>query len=194
MLQRIRFAVRTRSFAQPLANTVELDETYVGGKNKNRHKNKKSLNAQGRSTDDKTPVFGLLERNGRVVAMKVSRTTKKELQPIIDDVVSKGSNVMTDEWSAYKGLSTNYNHSVVRHGDGVYVIGDAHTNSIEGFWSLLKRGIIGIYHQISAKHLDLYIDEFEYRYNTRDMHCSDRFANMLTLSNSRLTYENLISE
>lgn len=149
-------------------------------------------NAQGRSTKDKTAVFGLVERNGRVTAMKVKRTDKITLQSIINQNVSLNANLMTDEWKAYKGLSNTYNHSIVKHGEGEYVKGKAHTNTIEGFWSLLKRGIIGIYHNVSAKHLDAYVDEFEYRYNTKHISCVERFNNMLSLSNSRLTYNQLI--
>ncbi|MFV0237003.1 MAG: IS1595 family transposase [Flavobacteriales bacterium] len=192
MLQRIRFAIRTKSFNRKLENTVEADETYIGGKNKNRHQDKKVPNAQGRSTKDKTAVFGLVERNGRVTAMKVKRTDKNTLQSIINKNVSLNANLMTDEWKAYKGLSKNYSHLVVKHGEGQYVNGKAHTNTIEGFWSLLKRGIIGIYHNVSAKHLNAYVDEFEYRYNTKHISCVERFNNMLSLSNSRLTYNQLI--
>lgn len=191
MLQRIRFAVKTKSFNKPLNNIVEADETYIGGKNKNRHSDKKVGNAQGRSTKDKTPVFGLVERNGRIVAMKVNGTTKGIIQPIINQNVSKDAQLMTDEWKAYVGLASSYNHSIVKHGKGQYVDGFCHTNTIEGFWSLLKRGIIGIYHSVSSKHLDAYVDEFEYRYNTKDISCAERFDDLLTLSNSRITYKTL---
>jgi transposase-like protein len=98
---------------------------------------------------------------------------------------------MTDEWKAYTGLSKMFNHQFVKHGQGEYVVGDCHTNTIEGFWSLLKRGIIGQYHWISAKHLDKYLDEFEFRYNTKDISCADRFSKMIANSSSRLTYRNL---
>lgn len=193
LLQRIRFAVRTKSFNTPLMNTVELDETYVGGKNKNRHANKKVPFSQGRSGKDKTPVFGLVERNGRVVAMRVRDTKKKTLMPLIHENVSKDAVIMTDEFKSYKGLGKMFAHEVVKHGSGQYVVGNAHTNTIEGFWSLLKRGIIGIYHNVSEKHLDAYVDEFEYRYNTKDITDVERFGNMLSLSNSRLTYNQLIN-
>jgi transposase-like protein len=192
MLQRIRFALQTKSFNAPmLANNVEIDETYIGGKNKNRHANKRVANSQGRSVKVKTPVLGLVERKGRIVAMKVTNTTKDTIQPLIDIHVQKGSNVMTDEWLAYRGLELKFNHSVVKHGNGEYVVGLTHTNTIEGFWSLLKRGIIGIYHSVSTKHLDKYVDEFEFRYNTRKNSEFERFENMLSLSNTRLTYSNL---
>lgn len=189
MLQRIRFALATKSFDAPKMDTiVECDETYIGGKNKNRHASKKVKNAQGRSVKDKAPVFGLVERNGRVVAMKVSNTTQAEIHPIINQYVAEGTKVMTDEWKAYKGLDKRFTHAIVKHGEGIYVVGDAHTNTIEGFWSLLKRGIIGIYHNVSVKHLDKYIDEFEFRYNNRESSNLERFDNMLSCASKRLTY------
>lgn len=195
MLQRIRFALETKTFDAPTMNTViEADETYIGGKNKNRHSSKKVENSQGRSTKDKAPVFGLVERNGRLVAMKVSDTQKKTIQPIIDQHVEKGSQIMTDEYRAYKGLNSRFDHSIVKHSEGVYVLGEAHANTIEGFWSLLKRGVVGIYHQISVKHLDRYIDEFEFRYNSRTQTETERFENTLSLCGKRLTYNSLINE
>lgn len=195
MLHRLRTALETKSFSAPImATTVECDETYIGGKMKNKHKSKRVEGAQGRSTKDKTPVFGLVERNGRVVAMKVKATTKQDIQPIIAQYVAKGANVMTDEWMAYKGLDKRFNHAIVKHGEGIYVVGDAHTNTIEGFWSLLKRGIVGIYHQVSVQHLDRYIDEFEYRYNNRDLAPCEMFDSVLSLAHTkRITYNALIS-
>ncbi len=105
MGQRIRYAAQTKSFSKPvMATIVECDETYVGGKEKNKHKSKRIEGSQGRSGKGKTAVFGLIERNGIVVAMKVSNTQKETLQPLIEQYVSEGSTVMTDEWMAYKGL------------------------------------------------------------------------------------------
>jgi transposase-like protein len=195
MGQRIRFALQTKSFSKPVMDSVvECDETYIGGKNKNRHASKKVANSQGRSVKDKAPVFGLVERNGHVVAMVVKNTEKHTIQPLISKYVVKGSEVMTDEWKAYKGLDKSYSHQIVKHGEGIYVVGKAHTNTIEGFWSLLKRGIVGIYHFVSVKHLDKYIDEFEFRYNTRDNSEYGRFEKMLSLSSTRLTYNTLINK
>ncbi len=195
MGQRIRFALQTKSFAKPsIDSIVECDETYIGGKNKNRDSIKKVVHSQGRSVKDKVPVFGLVVRNGHVSAMTVRDTTKGTIQPLIAKHVCEGTNIMTDEWLAYKGLGEKYKHSIVQHGEGVYVIGISHTNTIEGFWSLLKRGIVGIYHQVSSKHLDKYIDEFEFRYNSRQKSEFERFESMLSLSSKRLTYATLTAK
>jgi transposase-like protein len=191
MLQRIRYAIRTKSFNAPVTAIVECDETYIGGKNKNRHANKKVKDAQGRSLKDKTPVFGMVVRDGKVLATVVRDTKAQTIEAIITQHVDKGATMMTDEYGAYSKLHLRYSHSIVRHSEGEYVNGLAHTNTIEGFWSLMKRGIIGIYHQVSFKHLDKYVDEFEFRYNTKETCESDRFGLMLQMSEGRLTYKEL---
>ncbi|WP_303316929.1 IS1595 family transposase [Flavivirga abyssicola] len=191
MLQRIRFAIRTKSFNKPLDDIVEIDETLVGGKNKNRHASKKLKKSQGGK--GKSTVFGLVERNGRLVAMRVRDRKRATVMPIIHQTVSKDVKLMTDEHKAYANLSTIYDHEMVNHGEGQYVVGACHTNTIEGFWSLLKRGIIGIYHNVSEKHLDAYVDEFEFRYNTKNISCIERFDKMLALSDSRISYKRLIN-
>lgn len=152
-----------------MTGIVEADETYIGGKNKNRHNDKKTKGGQGRGGEDKTPVIGLLQRDGRVIARKADDVSGKTLKGFIEDNVEIGSTLNTDEWKGYSGLSSKFNHLVVAHGKGQYVSGNTHTNTLEGFWSLFKRGIVGQYHQISAKHLDKYVDEFCFRYNNRNV-------------------------
>lgn len=165
LLMRLRKAMT--EYGDLLQGIVEVDETYVGGKNKNRHADKKTKGGQGRNTTDKIAVAGILQRNGRVIAKKVKDVTGRTLKSMIYENVKKGSKVMTDEWMSYNGLHKHYEHGRVNHGSGNYVNGEVHTNSIEGFWSLLKRGVIGQFHHVSSKYINRYIDEFCFRYNHR---------------------------
>lgn len=151
-----------------LEGIIEMDESYIGGKNKNRHKDKKTKGGQGRGGDDKIPVVATLQRDGKVKAQKVKDVTQKTLHGIAKKNVKPGSTIMTDEWRSYNGLSLLYGHHVVRHAMKEYVNGACHTNTLEGFWSLLKRGVIGQFHFVTPKYLNKYIDEFCYRYNNRD--------------------------
>lgn len=162
-----------------LNNDIEVDETYVGGKNKNRHFDKRVKNSQGRSYKDKTPVFGMIERSGKLNAKVVSDVTASTLNVLITRYVNKGSTIHSDEWYGYSRLPKHYNHTIVRHGSGEYVSGNSYTNTMEGFWSILKRGIIGIYHKVSSKHLQKYVDEFVFRYNTRKQKQTERFNYLL---------------
>ena len=195
MLHRIRYVFENESFDKPLENIVEVDETYVGGLNKNRHWDKKVKRSQGRSTKDKTAVFGMLERGGKVRAMKVDSVSAKELQRIIVDNIEVHSTIMSDEWGAYTGLDKKYHHYVVNHGRGNYAkAGGIHTNSIESFWSLLKRSYKGTYHYMSPKHLDKYVKEFEFRYNNSDEIKEIGIDSILRKSNVRLTYKELTNK
>lgn len=171
-----------------LSDTVEIDETFVGGKNKNRHRDKKVKQCQGRSFKDKVPVFGMLQRGGKVVAKVVANTKAKTLRREILKTIKKGSTIYSDEWN-YGNLTRWYQHAKVYHCYGVYAIGEVTTNSIEGFWSILKRGIIGIYHHVSKKHLQKYVDEFVFRYNTRKLSLQDVFDYVLSNSHYRPTYK-----
>jgi translation elongation factor EF-G len=190
MLQRIRncFGVEV----EQLDNQVEIDETFIGGKNKNRHASKKVENSQGRSCKDKTPVLGMIERNGNLIAKVVEDTKAKTLTPEVIKNVKQSALVITDEWLGYKSLQRIYDHTFVKHNAGEYVNGIAHTNTIESFWSLLKRGIVGIYHFTSKKHLQRYVDEFSFRYNTRNNSESRRFNLLLCNLENRLTYKELV--
>jgi transposase-like protein len=166
MLMRIR-----KAFVEDndlMTGIVEADETYVGGKNKNRHNDKKTKGGQGRGGKDKTPVIGVLERGGKVKTKKSKDVSGKSLKSFINENVQKGATITTDEWSGYNGLSKNYIHTIVKHGQGEYVKGEAYTNTLEGFWSLLKRGIIGQYHYVTPHHLQKYLNEFNFRFNERN--------------------------
>lgn len=175
MLMRIRKAFV--EYGEMLEGIIECDETFIGGKNKNRHANKKKEGGQGGA--DKIVVAGTLQRDGKVKAQKVKDRSAKSLHAVVKQNVAKGSQLMTDEWKSYNGLCLLYGHQVVNHAMSEYVNGACHTNTLEGFWSLLKRGVIGQYHYVTAKHLNKYIDEFCYRYNNRKANANDVFAEIL---------------
>ena len=189
MLQRIRNCFGINNI---LTNEVEIDETYIGGKNKNRHEHKK-FKPMGPHASDKTPIIGMLQRGGKVVARKIDNVKSRTLSNAVAENVELGATVYTDELRGYSGLKNVYDHSFVRHSSGQYVNGRIHTNSIEGFWSLLKRGLFGIYHFTSKKHIQKYVDEFVFRYNTKEMGEGNRFNLLLSNTTKRLTYKDLIN-
>jgi len=182
MLQRIRkcFGIENDN---ELDNEVEVDETFVGGKETNKHLNKKADVAL--ATGNKAIILGMVERNGKLNAVKVENRKTDTLCPIIYSSIKETANLYTDEHVGYKSLRRVYDHSVVKHKEHQYVNGRIHTNTIEGFWSLLKRGIFGIYHFTSKKHLQMYVDEFVFRYNTRNITSSNRFDLMLSNMENR---------
>lgn len=177
---------------EKLIGEVEVDETFVGGKNKNRHTNKKVKQSQGRSFKDKVPVMGMLQRGGKVVCKVVRDTSYKSLTVPILRTVNRTSILFSDEWHGYKTVSKLYKHYIVDHGHGQYVNEDAYTNTIEGFWSIMKRGLIAIYNHTSKKHLQRYVNEFCFRYNTRFFDERERFNLLLCNCNYRITFQNLI--
>jgi len=166
MCHRLRSGMQDAEFRK-LMGIVEVDETYIGGKNKNRHHNKKT---PGRGPAGKVTVLGAISRKGSVIARMVDNAEAETLTGFVKDVVSeKVDLVATDDAAAYSTLPADgYEHASVNHSAGEYVRGIVHTGSIDNFWSLLKRGIMGSYHHVSKKYLPLYINELSYRYNNRN--------------------------
>ena len=168
MGHRIRVALGDEEF-QKLMGIVEVDETFVGGKAKNRHKDKRADGSGGTGGMGKEIVVGAVARKGNVVARVVANTKASTLQEFVRQSVSeKVSLLCTDQWGGYRGLNKTFNHGTVDHSKEQYVCGAIHTQTIEGFWSILKRGMVGTFHKVSAKYLPLYVAEFEFRYNNRN--------------------------
>ena len=192
MLHRIRHTFMQKN-PFLLTTSVQIDETFVGGKNKNRHHDKKVQYGQGRSYKDKTPVLGMLQKGGALVTRVVQNTHTMTLMPLVRRFIKPGSTIYSDEWKAYNQLYKYYNHEKVFHASGQYINGEATTNAVENAWSHLKRSIIGIYHFVSRKHLQKYVDEFTYRLNVRKVSVQEQFYYVLLKSPGRLTYKDLIS-
>lgn len=175
MAHRIRYAMGQPPLAEKLQGIVEADETYIGGK---------AHGKRGRGAENKTPVVALIQRGGDVRSFKTERVTSKNVKTIIREHVDKSSTIMTDEFRSYKGLDKEFaDHQTVSHGTGEYVRDNAHVNTAEGYFSLLKRGIIGTYHHISQQHLDRYLAEFNFRYNSRKV--EDGVRMVLAINNAK---------
>jgi transposase-like protein len=179
---------------------LEADESYIGGRENTKHYSKRRSNENNGITNDGQPykskkvVVGVIERNGKVVLKYIPNATKSNMVSFLRKHVPNGAKLYTDESRVYNKISKWYTHDTIKHALGVYVAGDVHTNTIENFWSVLKRGLYGIYHQVSDKHIERYLDEFSSRFNTRQLTSKDRFENFLTQSESPLSYKRLIAE
>ena len=177
-----------------LDGEVEMDEMYLGGREANKHQDKHVDGTQGRSTKTKTPIFGMIERGGNVVAMKVDNTKGATLMPIVSQFVEEGATTYTDEANIYNQLANNgYIHQFVNHSQREYVrASDIHTNSIEGFWAHFKRVIFSTYHMVSKDYLQRYIDEQSYRWNTRKWKASKRFEDMFVRACKSFDYADVL--
>ncbi len=198
MLHRIRLALQDENFGSKLNGEVEADETFVGGKARNMHKSvhARKITGGGHNVRDKVIVMGILERGGKVKTQMIPDRQKHTLQPIVRQHVEPGAALYTDEMGGYKGLDKEYVHQIIDHAMQ-YVNGRVHTNGMENFWSLLKRGIGGTYVSVEPFHLYRYLDEQAFRYNNRatkdnPLTDSDRFTLAVNqIVGKRLTFAEL---
>lgn len=193
MTHRIRHAMKDGPLAVKLRGTVEVDETYVGGKHKNRH-----LSVRLReSAPKKIPVVALVKRNGNVRAFPVKNATAMTLKAALNDNVDKRSRIVTDDFSVYKGIALGFagGHHSVNHSICEYVKpGNIHTNTVESYFSLLKRGIMGTFHHVSAQHLDGYCGEFSFRWNMNKNTDTERAIALLAATQGkRLVYKQMMA-
>jgi transposase-like protein len=193
MLHRIRLAMQDEQGGK-LGGEVEVDETFIGGKARNMHKHKRAEKIQGRGPEGKAIVAAVLERGGKVRAQVMETRKKPDLQAMVREHVEQGSAVYTDALKSYEGLD-EFEHQVIDHAVA-YVEGNVHTNGLENFWSLLKRGLKGTYVSVEPFHLFRYIDEQAFRYNNReDKDDFDRFKAALSqIVGKRVTYKALIGK
>jgi transposase-like protein len=179
-----------------LFGKIEADETFIGGLSKNMHKAKRLAAIKGTGGAGKTPVFGMKSRSGEVRAKVVQSVGMLDLHREIKSNVAQGATLYTDKWVGYRGLKAEFNHSTVDHMAKEYVNGDCHTNGIESFWALFKRGYHGVYHQMSRKHLQRYVNEFTFRFNRRASEMQSVFSDVVerVANSAQLPYKTLIQK
>jgi len=191
MLHRIRLAMQDEFFGSKLGGEVEADETFIGGKSRNMHVSKRQRRITGTGGKDKTAVMGMLERGGKVKVAVIPGRRKATLQAEVRKHVEAGAALYTDALASYNGLAQDYAHAVVDHAVA-YVDGRVHTNGLENFWSLLKRGISGTYVSVEPFHLFRYLDEQSFRFNNRMGNDASRFSRLLSqIVGKRLTFAEL---
>lgn len=193
---RVRYAMGQEALSTLLDGEVELDSTYIGGKEKFKHANKKIKGNWGSSVITKTPVFAIAERGGELRARKMKTVSNLNIREEVRKHVSTDATLMTDEAYAYQLLDKEYpNREIVVHAKKQYVQGRAHTNTLEGWFSLLKRGVTGTFHHVSEKHLDRYVGEFAYRYNNREISDAERAKKAVKKTEGkRLMYKDVIKK
>lgn len=194
MLHRLRLALQKGSIDRKLMGEVEVDETYIGGQARNMHKDKRIKMKQTEGFFRKAVVIGMLERKGEVRTAVLNRASTRLIEKAVQDNVVPGSSLFSDEAQAYSRVGKEYAHQVINHAE-TYVKGNVHTNSIENYWSLLKRGIKGTYVSVEPFHLFRYLDEQSFRFNTRKDNDQGRFMTALSqISGKRVEYKALIGQ
>lgn len=194
MLHRLRLALQKGSIDRKLMGDVEVDETYIGAPARNMHKNKQLKMKREEGFFRKAVVIGMLERKGEVRTAVINRASTKLIERVVKDNVVPGSNLYSDEANAYVKVGKEYAHQVINHAEK-YVNGNVHTNCIENYWSLLKRGLKGTYVSVEPFHLFRYLDEQAFRFNTRKDNDQGRFMTALSqISGKRVEYKALIGQ
>jgi transposase-like protein len=203
MAHRVREAMRDKGVLEPFTGTVEADETYIGGRQRGhwtvreriQDEIKMGLRKRGRHPRmNKAVVFGMIERNGKVRTITVPEVTAKTLGPVLrSNLDLDKARLITDGNKAYRHIKHHVRHDIIDHEES-YVVGDVHIQGIENYWSLLKRGLYGVFHHVGANHLSQYLDEFQYRFNSRKVTDAERFASLVGQVQGRLLWHRQTSQ